>query len=128
MPDRGPQPDVRRPAAGPSLGEIEVPDVFKGADDDPPPFRERRSRRDRRARRGRDTPMAITGVGAVTGYGWGRKQIWDGFRTGESAVRLATVATRQVWASSVPLPAGPSPAPNSPSTVWVLPTSTVSST
>ena len=90
MPDRGPQPDVRRPAAGPSLGEIEVPDVFKGADDDPPPFRERRSRRDRRARRGRDTPMAITGVGAVTGYGWGRKQIWDGFRLGESAVRLVS--------------------------------------
>jgi 3-oxoacyl-[acyl-carrier-protein] synthase II len=90
MPDRGPQPDVRRPVSRPSLDEVEVPDVFKGADDEPPPFRERRSRRDRRARRGRDTPMAITGVGAVTGYGWGRKQTWDGFRTGESAVRLAT--------------------------------------
>ncbi len=33
-------------------------------------------------------PTAITGVGAVTGYGWGRKHVWDGFLLGESAVRL----------------------------------------
>src|ERR1019366_1859562 len=37
---------------------------------------------------GRDTPMSITGVGAVTGYGWGTKHLWDGFLLGESAVRL----------------------------------------
>jgi 3-oxoacyl-[acyl-carrier-protein] synthase II len=40
-------------------------------------------------RRGRDTPMSITGAGAVTGYGWGRKHVWDGFLLGESAVKPA---------------------------------------
>src|ERR1700683_4232180 len=39
-------------------------------------------------RRGRDFPMSITGVGAVTGYGWGTKHLWDGFLLGESAVTL----------------------------------------
>ena len=38
--------------------------------------------------RGRGAPMNITGVGAVTGYGWGRKHLWDGFLLGESAVKL----------------------------------------
>ncbi len=37
---------------------------------------------------GRDTPAHIAGVGAVTGYGWGRKHIWDGFLLGDSAVKL----------------------------------------
>ncbi len=32
-------------------------------------------------------PMSIVGAGAVTGYGWGRKRIWDGFLLGESAVK-----------------------------------------
>ena len=42
-----------------------------------------------RARRlGRETPAHIAGVGAVTGYGWGRKHVWDGFLLGESAVKL----------------------------------------
>src|ERR1700722_15934561 len=36
------------------------------------------------------TPIHITGVGAVTGYGWGRKHVWDGFLLGESAVKLVT--------------------------------------
>ncbi len=36
---------------------------------------------------GSSSPMNITGAGAVTGYGWGRKRIWDGFLLGESAVR-----------------------------------------
>jgi 3-oxoacyl-[acyl-carrier-protein] synthase II len=34
--------------------------------------------------------MSITGVGAVTGYGWGTKHLWDGFLLGESAVKLTT--------------------------------------
>ena len=38
----------------------------------------------------RRPPSNITGVGAVTGYGWGRKHVWDGFLLGESAVRLTT--------------------------------------
>jgi 3-oxoacyl-[acyl-carrier-protein] synthase II len=28
----------------------------------------------------------VCGIGAVTGYGWGRKLLWDGLRSGESAV------------------------------------------
>jgi len=35
-------------------------------------------------------PVNITGVGAVSGYGWGKKHIWDGFLLGESAVKLTT--------------------------------------
>ena len=27
----------------------------------------------------RFAPTNIAGVGAVTGYGWGRKHVWDGF-------------------------------------------------
>ena len=40
------------------------------------------------ARRG--APMNVVGVGAVTGYGWGTKHLWDGFLLGESAVKLTT--------------------------------------
>ena len=47
-----------------------------------------RPRGDRRI--GRDSPMSIAGVGAVTGYGWGTKHMWDGFLLGESAVQLRT--------------------------------------
>lgn len=39
---------------------------------------------------GRDSPMSITGVGAVSGYGWGTKHMWDGFLLGESAVKLTS--------------------------------------
>jgi len=35
-------------------------------------------------------PASIVGVGAVTGYGWGTKHLWDGFLLGESAVKLVT--------------------------------------
>src|SRR5271167_827937 len=35
-------------------------------------------------------PVNITGVGAVTGYGWGTKHMWDGFLLGESAVKLTS--------------------------------------
>jgi len=47
-------------------------------------------RTSRSRRMGRDAPMSITGVGAVTGYGWGAKHVWDGFMLGESAVQLRT--------------------------------------
>ncbi len=33
---------------------------------------------------------SICGVGAVTGYGWGTKHLWDGFLLGESSVTLVT--------------------------------------
>ena len=38
----------------------------------------------------RGVPMNVVGVGAVTGYGWGTKHLWDGFLLGESAVKLTT--------------------------------------
>src|ERR1019366_775064 len=34
------------------------------------------------------TPVWFCGVGAVTGYGWGAKLLWDGMADGVSAVRL----------------------------------------
>src|ERR1039458_6913141 len=37
---------------------------------------------------GGNTPANIVGVGAVTGFGWGTKHLWDGFLLGESAVKL----------------------------------------
>lgn len=40
--------------------------------------------------RERSAGINIIGVGAVTGYGWGRKHVWDGFLLGESAVKLVT--------------------------------------
>jgi 3-oxoacyl-[acyl-carrier-protein] synthase II len=43
-----------------------------------------------RRRSGGDTPANIVGVGAVTGFGWGAKHLWDGFLLGESAVTLTT--------------------------------------
>jgi 3-oxoacyl-[acyl-carrier-protein] synthase II len=66
---------------------------------------------------GRLTPMSITGVGAVTGYGWGAKHVWDGFLLGESAVRLHTdldgyVDGGRAWVSTIESeggrPGGPS--------------------
>jgi len=33
-------------------------------------------------------PTEICGIGAVTGYGWGREQLWDGLSSGVSAVQL----------------------------------------
>jgi 3-oxoacyl-[acyl-carrier-protein] synthase II len=41
-------------------------------------------------RKGRNSPVTITGTGAVTGYGWGTKHLWDGFLLGESSVKLVT--------------------------------------
>ena len=35
-------------------------------------------------------PATVCGVGAVTGYGWGRKRLWDGLESGESAVVRST--------------------------------------
>jgi 3-oxoacyl-[acyl-carrier-protein] synthase II len=39
---------------------------------------------------GRNSPMNVSGIGAVTGYGWGKKHLWDGFLLGESSVKLTT--------------------------------------
>ncbi|MDA8401157.1 MAG: beta-ketoacyl synthase N-terminal-like domain-containing protein [Actinomycetota bacterium] len=38
------------------------------------------------SRAGVREPVYVCGVGAVTGYGWGRKYLWDGMRSGSSAV------------------------------------------
>ena len=45
---------------------------------------------ERPAGHGNRAPMNIVGVGAVTGYGWGAKHLWDGFLLGQSAVKLTT--------------------------------------
>jgi 3-oxoacyl-[acyl-carrier-protein] synthase II len=61
--------------------------------------------------------MSIAGVGAVTGYGWGAKHVWDGFMLGESAVQLRTgldgfVDGGQAYVATIPSegerPGGPS--------------------
>ena len=33
-------------------------------------------------------PMTITGVGAVTGYGWGADSLWTGLLSGKPAATL----------------------------------------
>jgi len=50
---------------------------------------------------------AICGVGAVTGYGWGTKHLWDGLVRGESAVRLhpgfgSRFDRDAIWVSMIP--------------------------
>jgi hypothetical protein len=32
--------------------------------------------------------MTITGIGAVTGYGWGTTSLWDGLLSGKPAAKL----------------------------------------
>ena len=32
--------------------------------------------------------MAIAGIGAVTGYGWGTASLWDGLLSGKPAAKL----------------------------------------
>jgi 3-oxoacyl-[acyl-carrier-protein] synthase II len=39
-----------------------------------------------KATAGRRRTATVCGVGAVTAYGWGRKRLWDGLASGESAV------------------------------------------
>lgn len=57
-------------------------------------------------------PVSVCGVGAVTGYGWGRKRLWDGLLEGESAViarsGFADVLGHDVaWGAWVPDEAAP---------------------
>lgn len=48
----------------------------------------------------------ICGIGTVTGYGWGRKHLWDGLVDGEPAVRLhpeyADAFDHDVWLATIP--------------------------
>jgi 3-oxoacyl-[acyl-carrier-protein] synthase II len=64
-------------------------------------------------------PAWISGIGAVTGYGWGRKHLWDGVMLGESAVVpqpgfAEFFDTDEVWLAKID-PAGGDPA-DGPST------------
>jgi 3-oxoacyl-[acyl-carrier-protein] synthase II len=56
--------------------------------------------------------MTITGIGAVTGYGWGKQQLWDGLLSGKPAATLVSGYGRDrdetVWLA--PVPAGGDPA------------------
>jgi 3-oxoacyl-[acyl-carrier-protein] synthase II len=48
----------------------------------------------------------ICGIGAVTGYGWGRERLWEGLTSGVSAVQLhdgyGEALDDKVWISRVP--------------------------
>ncbi|QLY33795.1 beta-ketoacyl synthase N-terminal-like domain-containing protein [Nocardia huaxiensis] len=50
--------------------------------------------------------MTIAGIGAVTGYGWGRDTLWEGLLSGKSAARLypgyGLERDRQGWVARVP--------------------------
>ncbi|WP_245550892.1 beta-ketoacyl synthase N-terminal-like domain-containing protein [Nocardia paucivorans] len=49
--------------------------------------------------------MSIAGVGAVTGYGWGREKLWSGLSGGKSAARMEPgygAATASGWVALVP--------------------------
>src|SRR5260370_41822548 len=49
----------------------------------------------------------ICGVGTVTGYGWGKKHLWDGLLKGDSAVRPhsgfgSRFDRDSIWVSLIP--------------------------
>lgn len=50
--------------------------------------------------------IGITGVGVVSGYGWGREVFWDGLCSGKSAARLVggfgTDGTDSAWVARIP--------------------------
>ncbi|MGW1741063.1 beta-ketoacyl synthase N-terminal-like domain-containing protein [Nocardia sp. NPDC001965] len=50
--------------------------------------------------------MSITGIGAVTGYGWGRETFWEGITSGRSAARFepgyGLDPVNRGWAALVP--------------------------
>ncbi|MFI6869763.1 beta-ketoacyl synthase N-terminal-like domain-containing protein [Nocardia sp. NPDC050406] len=50
--------------------------------------------------------MTIAGIGAVTGYGWGRESLWEGLLSGKPAARLypgyGPNRDRQGWVARVP--------------------------
>jgi len=67
----------------------------------------------------RSSPLEawISGIGAVTGYGWGRKHLWDGLITGESAVRLhrgfaEAFGRDEIWMGVIPDEGDPADGPS----------------
>lgn len=50
--------------------------------------------------------MTIAGIGAITGYGWGRERLWDGLLSGKSAAALQSGygpgRDEDAWVSLVP--------------------------
>ena len=48
----------------------------------------------------------ICGLGAVSGYGWGKESLWEGVLSGRSAVRMVSVDGREYLAAR-PTPEGP---------------------
>lgn len=63
-----------------------------------------------------ESQLDIAGLGAVTGYGWGREKLWQGLATGESAA--SPLAGYQddgqgsAWAATVPDEGDPSDGPS----------------
>ena len=63
------------------------------------------------------TTPSICGVGAVTGYGWGRKHLWDGLVLSEPSARLQEGFVEEfgrsdVWISMIPDEGDPSDGPS----------------
>lgn len=56
-----------------------------------------------------DDRVAITGIGAVSGYGWSAAELWQGLASGQTSIRAATQldtsGQRTAVASEVPEPA-----------------------
>jgi 3-oxoacyl-[acyl-carrier-protein] synthase II len=59
-------------------------------------------------------PAAITGVGMVTGYGWGKDSFWDGLHSGVSAVVDDTEAAEALGEDHFFISRVPDPDPTSP--------------
>ena len=60
------------------------------------------------------TAIGIGGMGAVSGYGWGREALWDGLLSGKSAARLTDFGSDLglAWAASVPPGGDPKDGPS----------------
>lgn len=61
-------------------------------------------------------PLDIAGLGAVTGYGWGREQLWDGLVAAKPAASLlpdyGTEGQGSAWAAVVPEGGEPADGPS----------------
>lgn len=54
----------------------------------------------------RRQPISITGVGAVTAYGWGREALWTGLASGKPAAQLTAgfgkTTEESGWVATIP--------------------------
>lgn len=64
----------------------------------------------------KNSKMAIAGVGAVTGYGWGRQNLWDGLMSSKPAATLVggygPNRDEEAWIARIPAGGDPSDGPS----------------